>query len=81
MLVISITLRSDFSVLPPPISSPSPFDKSLYLYSFQGTVIIDLLDNFLKLLKAFSGCGEQFLKTTRRNNVRGLGEKDEWQTG
>ncbi len=49
-----------FSVPPSPLpgSAPSPIDNHLYLCSLQGLVIIDLLDNFLKLLKAFSSCGK-----------------------
>ncbi len=35
-----------------------PFDNRLYLRSLQGLVMTDLLDNFLKLLNIFSGCGE-----------------------
>jgi hypothetical protein len=40
--------------------SPLHFDNCLYLRSLQFFVTIDLIDNFLKLLKAFSDCGKQF---------------------
>ncbi len=41
-------------------SPPSPLDKPLYLHSHQSLVTVDLLGNFLKLLKVFSCCGEWF---------------------
>ncbi len=50
-----------FSNPPLPVSSPSLFDNCLYLRFFSSRhLIIDLLGNFLKLLKAFSGCTEWF---------------------
>jgi hypothetical protein len=53
----------------PPLSSPpSSFDNRLSLHSLQGHVTIDLLDNFPKLLKAFSGCGEQFYEIALTEN-------------
>jgi hypothetical protein len=53
----------------PPSSSPlSSFDNRLSLRSLQGHVTIDLLDNFPKLLKAFSGCGERFYEIALAEN-------------
>jgi hypothetical protein len=53
----AFALGGDSGLPPPPVSSPSPFDNRLYLRSFHGHVTINLLDSFLKLFKAFSGCG------------------------
>jgi hypothetical protein len=35
------------------VSTPLPFDNRLYLRSYQGLFMIDLLDNTLNLLKLF----------------------------
>jgi hypothetical protein len=47
-------------LLPLRVTPPLSFDNRLYLHSLQGLLTVGLLDNFLKLLKAFSGRGEQF---------------------
>jgi hypothetical protein len=52
--------QSSSAMIRRPVSFTSPFAKHLYLHSRQGLVMLDLLNNFLNLLKLFSGCGEQF---------------------
>ncbi len=52
-----------WSTAVPRVSPPSPCDNHLYLGSFQGLAIKDLLSNFLKLLKAFLAVAGDFTKS------------------
>jgi hypothetical protein len=58
--------------LMPPVSPPFRFDNRFNLFSLQGHVAIDLLDNFVKPLKAFSGCGERFHEIPMMEDCKGL---------
>ncbi len=58
-------LRSGTSDSPPPpmVLPPSLFENCLYVYSHQGLVMVDLLDNFLNPLKLFLAVTNDFPKS------------------
>ncbi len=55
-------LHWDFSDPPLPVSPPSPSVNRLYLHSHQGLVMVNVLDNFLNLLKLFLVVASDFTK-------------------
>jgi hypothetical protein len=42
---------------------PSPFDNRLYLHTHQGLVMVELLENFLNILKLFLAVASDFTKS------------------